>query len=526
MGQSAGNAIGLPRPYWATFRRTCLTPASLAIALNLAVLAALAAHFAGYLAYAQDAIRFPFELDYGEGIVWQQAVLMGGERMYGDISQFPHIVFHYPPLYHLAARAAAMANGDMLAAGRALSVACTLATGALVAAAAWTVIGESAGRAARTTGAAVAGLTVFCYFPVVSWSPLMRVDMLAMALTLLGVWLALKAARRPVLLYAAVLAFVAAVYTKQSLIAAPLAVLAVYGFADRRLAFRAFALGLAVGLIALAALTWTTGGGFLRHLLLYNLNRFSLAAAATMAKDQLQQIVFLLLAMYGMAAGWRGMGPWTGLARRLRDPTAAEPARAMAILTVWFALATAMLITLGKSGATLNYLIEWMCIWSIPIGLLVARTLDSFVKRTEESPPLFAFLVPAVLCAQIAMMPASHDYGTRIPERTRALAALEADIRAAPGPVLSDDMVLLMRAGKPVPWEPAIFAELASTGRWDERAILDRIESRAFAFVVTQGTRGEKIHDARYTLAVEHAIHTAYPRTERRADRIVHLPPR
>jgi hypothetical protein len=47
-------------------------------------------------------LAYPFG-DYGEGIVWQQALLIPGPRMYGPIDHLPFIVFHYPPVYHLAA---------------------------------------------------------------------------------------------------------------------------------------------------------------------------------------------------------------------------------------------------------------------------------------------------------------------------------------------------------------------------------------------------------------------------------------
>ena len=55
------------------------------------------------------------------------------------------------------------------------------------------------------------------------------------------------------------------------------------------------------------------------------------------------------------------------------------------------------------------------------------------------------------------------------------------ELRAADHTITSDDMVLLLRAGKEVPWEPAIFAELASLGRMDETLIIDRIRSGPIA---------------------------------------------
>ena len=55
----------------------------------------------------------------------------------------------------------------------------------------------------------------------------MRVDMLAMALSLFGLVAAFKSLERPRLIYLASLLFVAAVYTKQTSIAAPVATFAV-----------------------------------------------------------------------------------------------------------------------------------------------------------------------------------------------------------------------------------------------------------------------------------------------------------
>ena len=90
-----------------------ISAARCVLAAHGAVLLALVAHCAAYLSYALAAIRYPFALDYGEGIVWQQALLIPGEHMYGDITRFPFLVFHYPPVYHLVTRAAAVLNGDM-----------------------------------------------------------------------------------------------------------------------------------------------------------------------------------------------------------------------------------------------------------------------------------------------------------------------------------------------------------------------------------------------------------------------------
>ena len=73
------------------------------------------------------AIRYPCELDYGEGIVWQQMRLMFTDKAYGPIDGFPAIVFHYPPRLSRGDRGCSDALGmDELATGRAVSFVSTL----------------------------------------------------------------------------------------------------------------------------------------------------------------------------------------------------------------------------------------------------------------------------------------------------------------------------------------------------------------------------------------------------------------
>ncbi len=365
-----------------------LSAGHLAAAAYGIVILALVVHFVSYLDYALTAVRYPFELDYGEGIIWQQAILIPGERMYGDITRFPFIVFHYPPLYHLAVRAIAALGNDILVAGRGISLVCTLLIGALIAALSYEISGCHSGRVPGLIGSAVAGLTVFCYWPVVAWSPLMRVDMLAIMLNFLGIWLSGRSSQRPWLLYPAVLSFVLAVYTKQTAISAPIAVLLVSLVTDRRHTLLAYGLGLLLGLAGLLVLTWITDGGFVCHILFYNLNRFSLLNAASSVVEEWPQVVFLLAALGGIAVGWIKLTDginWKnpGLFSRFIKQNFA--ARQMAILTLYFLITTCMLATLGKSGAVLNYLIEWMCLWSVLIGVLVTSSLGWLFAEQARS---------------------------------------------------------------------------------------------------------------------------------------------
>src|SRR5262249_40632224 len=146
-------------------------------------------------------IAFPFVVDYGEGIVWQQALLIPGSRMYGDITQFPYIVFHYTPVYYLVVRAiVAIFGADPLAAGRGVTLAATPVIAALAGAIAFTAMRGIVSTKARVVGAILAGLMVFTYQPVQAWAVMMRVDMLAISFSIAGVYLAIIAGQRTIIL--------------------------------------------------------------------------------------------------------------------------------------------------------------------------------------------------------------------------------------------------------------------------------------------------------------------------------------
>ena len=504
-------------------------PSRLVIAVvGALVAAALLWHFLLFLYHAVGAIRYPFELDYGEGIVWQQALLIPGPGMYGDITHYPFIVFHYPPFYHLAVRALAATGLDMLVAGRTVSLASALATGAIVACLAFQTAPRSIRRTARIAGSVIAGLTVFCYNPVVVWSSLMRVDMLAVALSFLAVLCAVTSPGRPWRLYVALILFLLAMFTKQTSIAAPLASLPVMLLIDRRRTLTASAVALVAGLALLLLLEVRTGGGFLRHILLYNLNRYRFDLLVAGIVRQWPHAIFLLLTLGGVISLWRRLAAERSWANRhafIRDAAENIDTRCLLVATLYLIITTIMIVMMGKSGAAENYLIEGMCVWSVIIGAFVASAADRAIASTRIAVAPVSILLGWLLVTQMLIMPtAIGEYWSATPASIRALETLRSRIAGLPGPVLSDDMVLLLRAGKYVPWEPAIFTELASQGRWDQSLIINRINARAFAMIVTQGQPGTNEYDSRHTPQVTNAIATAYPRIETVAGRTLHLP--
>jgi hypothetical protein len=470
---------------------------------------------------AGAALAYPFELDYGEGIVWQQAMLIPGPRMYGPIDHLPFIVFHYPPVYHLASRAVMALGVDPLAAGRMVSLAATAVISISIA---WLVAAGLAGRVSRSAvlvGAVTGALLPLSLGPVETWFDRMRVDMLAIALAFVGVVTVVRSERQPAWLVLAMPAFVLSIYTRQTELAAPASALVVLLFVRPRAAILAGVGGAVLGLGALGWLEWLTAGGFLRHIITYNINTWTFALLIDHLRFQASYAVLLALTVIGLAVLWL---------RRSDEPPprGAEASRyniVLPIITVWLLFSLiAMVATLGKTGSNVNYFIEPMSVCAVVVGLLIGLCWQAVVGAPGRREMALRLGLIFATVALVGVMAKRRPVCYAVNDS--ALIAIQEnlvqEIAKQDRPVLSEDMVLTMRAGREVPIEMSIFRELAVTGQWDQRRILDLINAHAFAFMVTTP---DKIYTPqRYTPEVMAAIERAYPRVEMRGPYAVRYP--
>ncbi|MFL6856810.1 MAG: hypothetical protein ACJ8EB_02755, partial [Allosphingosinicella sp.] len=363
-------------------------PARAALAVGLALLGYGTLRF---LLLGGRALTFPWELDYGEGIVWQQMVQIFAGKGYGPIDAFPAIVFHYPPVFHALAWTLAATGLDPLAAGRFVSLAATLVCALLVASLTARLAGPD--RAVARLCGLFAALVALNFWPVSFWAPLMRVDMVAFAFGLSGLLFAQEALRRPNRIYAAAFCFVAAIFTKQTSIAAPAAAFLVLLFARPGTAWRGIAACLALGGGALAALAVATDGGFLRHIFLYNINRADWSRLGWIAQQGALHLCFLAAALLGLVQALR---------ERRRDP-------ATLIALAWLGATTATLVLVAKSGSSINYFIEWMLALSLFAGLAVRDAAATALGRAIGRSPL-GLAAAAALGAQVLLLPSAPPW--------------------------------------------------------------------------------------------------------------------
>src|SRR5687767_3145234 len=451
----------------------------------------LAAGAVAFVLQSAIAVRTDSELDYGEGIVlWQAVNVTNWKKAFRPIEQYPHIVFHYPPLFHLTSRAVAQFTNTLLQAGRLTSV-LSLAGTCLIAAllTGWTMPPGVTGFA-RFVGAFTAGTLVFTT-PMWSWGVLMRVDMLAIFLTSCCVALFVLARRRPALSFLAFVFFIAAVYTKQTSFAAPIACFLLAFIARPRRALQLLGSSTALGLIVLAMLYTATDGIILRHLITYNQNPYFPAQIFIRLRYHCSNLVgpILFAGLFPIAL-FRTRK--TRLIRRLRialGRTLFE--RCVLVVAVYFWLSGLIAAaTISKQGASDNYFLEMDVVACWLSGLFVAwlERRTSFVPR--RSLVLLQVGVVFVLLLQcganwtkLATMARSYQYPTV--DRSHEVVNF---IKQLPGDVYSEDMIILVQAGKEVPAEPAIISALAEDGKWDEGGFVERIRKGEFSAVVVRWT--------------------------------------
>lgn len=419
--------------------------------LGVALMGLLFAARAGLL------LGFPHPVEYGEGTTWTYAHLLETRGAYFlPIHEPPYIHATYPPVFPWLQ--AALGGG--IAAGRLVALA-----GSLLAALAlgWILRGPdpSSPASGRTRpGRALAWGVVLLGTPAIhEWGAVCRVDTLALGFTLAGVAIATRLeAQRGELL--ALPCFVAAFFTKQVALAGPAGILLWLLLTRRFRRLVVFGLGYAGLVLSLfVALNLKTDGELWKHLVTYTgflgihpgpIVRFAL------------RFGFAFPVLLGL--GLRVLAP------ELRRPTGG-----------YAVVALGSLVLSGKPGAAVNYLIEPGAA-AVLLGGLAAERLRRELASDPERQKGLALLL-AVQCL-ILIGPGRPVEFVDLWRAGRVEGRVVEAIRAAQGPVLSEDLGLVLAAGKEPELEPFQFGLLAQAGLFDPAPILAGIRARGYALVV------------------------------------------
>jgi hypothetical protein len=460
-------------------------------------------------------VRLPFELDYGEGIVlWQAELITHPATAYASIHTFPSVVFHYTPVYQVTVQAVSRFAGlNLLFTGRFISWLASLGLGITSCALLWIALPVNLEGAARGAVAAT-GLCIYSLPAMLAWVPLARVDMLGVLFTFLGILFFVAKPNVTPLVYGSFLFFIAAVYTKQTLISAPLACVLVLMFTYWRLAAKVLAFALVISGTILAILTFWTNGEFVRHVFVYNVvNTVDIGLGVAITKEDMSVMILprMLAAAPILSALFRSRLDRehrfiANLTLVLREN---KLARLVAVLSVQ-AIISYLLAALAifKSGSNINYFLET----NIAVCILCSVFLSYLIKEVAS---VRGSSVSAVLACTVALLwlvnlpvrvlhymfsPAVRLSEHRSAEDYRCVMDWLSRI---PGPVVSEDMTVLIQSGRPVLIEPKIFSELQAVGLWNEDGFVNQIRNGTFDAFLLEGP-------ARFTPGMMNALKRSY----------------
>ena len=495
--------------------------------LHLILVSFLVAGVVAFYYQARISLNTDGEIDYGEGIVmWQAANVTDWTRAFHPIENYPHNVFHYTPLFHLVSRFINRFTGDLLVAGRLTSILSLIGTCLIGAWLAATVLPPARDPIARMMGAVVAGTLVFMT-PIWYWATLMRVDALAIFLSVCGVALFVAARRRKALGFVAFALFVAAVYSKQTSLAGPAACLILAYIEKPRYAIKLLAFSVSLGLVILLALQFATDGLFLRHIITYNQNPYILTGLLDkLGRHAAPIAVPLFFAFtFPVAVLYRRMRHGLGKRETIRlIMTRSDFERGVIVVGLYFVFAALLAAaTISKVGAYDNYYLEMdvaMCLLSgLFVGWLLRR--DSFQpsrRHLMQQVVVMALFIIATFNNREMASRLRSDYAN--PPANYSPEVVEF-LKTLPGPVYSEDMVVLMKAGKEVPAEPAIITALAMDGKWNESSFVERIRRGEFNAIVI---RYSLANEQRFSKGVVGAIDERYYQTDNIGTFKIYLP--
>jgi len=395
---------------------------------------------------------FPYQIDYGEGLMMEGAMcIRQGRALYPAVNGFSGVIHVYGPLAYAAAAATLPADGVSFTVGRFLMLLCTVAISAMIAVMLW-----------RRTHSMRLGVAFGLLLPLVPafrfWSYLLRADLIGIAISIAGLMLY---ATKPKYAHWTIPFFVTALFCKYSLLAAPFAVF-LHMIAKRRAvdAVRfAVILGLSCESLFLL-LQRKTAGAFAFHMFSTHPDGYSLTQ-------------FFHLA----ALAWLGAPVVTGLAgyyivSRLGSGEAD-------LASLYFVSASINSLTAGKPGAATNHFLEWMIAACMCAGLGYAALRSRYPRRMVQISLILGFSV--LLAVVMQNRPASQPFS----ELSECAGAYQYVAQSRSSRVLSQSLGPLLLTGKPVLLtDPFVYGQLVEHGRWSDSALVQQVKEQYFGLII------------------------------------------
>lgn len=438
-----------------------------------------------FLVWCFTCLRLDFTWDDADSEILNQAWLMArGESIYRDIDAPPFTFAIYPPVFFAATAVILKFTGLSFLPARLISFLAVVFIG-------WALVRLS--RQWNKTGWNGLWAAFFLLLiPAFLYnSARCHVQMLAVAFSLWSLVFFLRNRWRDTIIISPILA-VLALYTKQTQIALPIALIVYLALRNRKW-LTPYIIVLAVsGLVPFLWLQEITNGRFL-------LDTFHLAK---LSYNALYIIPILLhhagpiLLFIGLALSlcWRRIrtGDWDVLDLYLGSVFAVT------------------LVSLGRVGAHGQYVIELLVV--VVTYLLRSMSLPHLNRR--EALVAIQILILFIYTPLFVLL----EEGVHGRAANRASAKIYGLIKEPPGPILSQQGSFPLFCRGEIYLQLFHFSGLSRTGLWDQRALLGEIEKRTFPYVITEfpfeHSEGGSDGKERFTPEMLKALRRNYRRME------------
>lgn len=480
-----------------SLRKISYTPRPVDL-LWLVLLVVLVPGVIDFFKHSWQVLTWEWQIDFDEGFnldaSWK---LANGVNIYGQATPDKFIAAPYPPVYYILGAAFQKIFGYGMLGGRLFSFVASLAIGLFIFLFArrlsldYFKTNSFDGWLAGIFGV----LAWFSLNVTYVWSTFFKQDMVAMALAMAGLWFTGRWFDRDKGLWSMLLAaalLTLGFYTKQNELAALGAGWLYVVLKDWRRGLK-FGIALALMLaIPFAVLDLATKHRFYFDVFVaqqvpWVLDDFTRRMFTRILPDHLLLVllalVFTVLSLWGLLRNW--------FKRQWQAPS---------LWLIWLASGTFTLVTVGSYQSGYNHALNFFPPVIVAAAGVLAWLIHLAGRAGQSRQRQLAFGLGALaivggLAWQFMTYPDSSLYYSagNMPSQVRRemLEGLVKQVEQAPGDILSEDIYLQLKTGRPVVYDDLYHMALqADAGQWDESRFVTDLKARRFSVILLgQGSR-------------------------------------
>jgi hypothetical protein len=423
-------------------------------------------------------VTFPFGVDYGEAPLMDQVRrIQNGDSLYKEnINEPPYIFLIYPPLYPLVVAALNLfLKIPIFQTGRLVSLFFAFISA--------TIIGLICFKLTKKILLSALSIILFLGHPyVMIWSSLARVDSMALAFSLMGVWILFQFWDSKWSIGMACLFFLVSAYTRQTFIfAGPLAGCAWLWQHERKRALAFISLYGITGLVIFLLVNILTKGAFYQDIVITNINQFYVSRiwqSFTSFFEIWPLISTVVLIFIILIIIYRFSNRQANQLRFAQEPLL------LYSLFVYSVVAFLVTLAVGKVGSSVNYFLELITAGVICFMVVI----DYFMKQKGNLKYIFgglAFLQFVWVLARDYQI-GNFVIGTRI-QNIAIYDKLFHQVKLANqnGIVLSDDFQdLIVLSGQFIYYEPYLYGLIYDANKWDPSELTNEVTEKIFPLIL------------------------------------------